>query len=132
MRVVKKFNKSLTNGQRALKQIINTLIEAGAEDIVAYDVKGVSDITDYVVICSSRSEKHSQGIWNRLDRDLSSIIKPRAVEGYKSGSWVLADFYDYVIHILTKPMRDFYRLEDLWFAAKQCYPKIRRRKRQKH
>ncbi|MCS6894437.1 MAG: ribosome silencing factor, partial [Deltaproteobacteria bacterium] len=69
-------------------------------------------------ICSSRSEKHSQGILYRLLKELDGYIEPRAVEGQKEGKWIVIDFDDIIVHIFSKPMREFYKLEDIWYSAK--------------
>lgn len=83
------------------------------------DLKKLSAVTDYFVICSANVEIHAQAIANYL-RD--SLEKKGAwvwhIEGYNPGRWILLDYVDVVVHIFLKETRDFYALEKLWGDAK--------------
>ena len=75
--------------------------------------------SDYFVICSCDSENQIRAIVGELDstcRDLG-IQRPRIEGLHESASWVLADFFDVVVHIMLPSARSFYQLEKLWGDA---------------
>ena len=90
-----------------------------AEDLVVLDLRGLSDITDFFVICHGTSERQvlaiADAIEERLGRSLA--IHPGHVEGRKVGEWVLMDYIEFVVHIFVEEKRAFYRLERLWGDA---------------
>lgn len=102
-----------TGLQRARK-IARLIIEKKGADVVIFDLKGISPITDYFVIADGLSEIHNRSIAEHL----AETIKPDHVEGKESGSWVLIDYIDIVVHIFLHAARNFYGLERLWGDAK--------------
>ncbi len=83
------------------------------------DLRAISPLADYFVICSSTSERQTEAI-NReivdtLQRD--EHLRPRQQEGNAASGWVLLDYGDVVVHIFSPGERQFYQLEDLWSAA---------------
>ena len=89
-----------------------------AEDIVILDVRGLSLVTDYFVICSGDNRHQLRAIANRV-RELAKAndVVTGGVEGYTEGQWVLMDFYDVVLHVFDKQLRSYYDLELLWGDA---------------
>jgi ribosome-associated protein len=82
-------------------------------NIIIFDLRGISPITDYFVICTGLSDIHNRNIAGALiDHE-----KPYHSEGFESGTWVLLDFVDVIVHIFLKEIRDFYGLERLWGDA---------------
>jgi ribosome-associated protein len=90
-----------------------------AVDIVAIDLRGISSVTDYFVICSGTSEPHLKAIAGEIQDRLREDhgIRPMGVDGYPSSQWVVVDFGDVLVHILHQEKRAFYGLEDLWSDA---------------
>ena len=96
-----------------------------AKDIVILEMKELTTVTDYFVICSGTSFVHLEAIADGIIEGLTKDrIKPLGVEGASFSNWILMDYGDVVIHIFRKEARVFYRLENLWGDAK----KIRRKK----
>ena len=86
-----------------------------ADDIVVLDMAPQSSITDRFVICQGRSDRQVKAIADAVEEQLGkSGEKPRAVEGYQTGSWILIDYVDLVVHVFDPETRDFYGLERLW------------------
>jgi len=87
--------------------------------VVVLDLRGLSDVTDYFIVCHGTSDRHvlavTESIEERLRRELG--IRPAHVEGRRHGDWVLLDFIDFVAHVFVAEKRDFYRLERLWGDA---------------
>jgi ribosome-associated protein len=97
-----------------------------AEDIVVLDVRKLSSITDYFVICTGTSEPHLRAIVDEIEEKLDEEhhLNPRGTEGDINTSWVVLDYFDVIVHVMRKEARELYNLEDLWGDA----PKVRTRK----
>lgn len=93
-------------------------LDKKAIDLVVLDVRGLTSITDYLVICTGRSDRQVQAIGQAVDEELRKHgHRPIAVEGMTRGQWVLMDFNDVIVHVFQKPVREFYDLERLWEHA---------------
>ncbi len=91
-----------------------------ARDVLVIDLRGLSSVTDYFVICTGDSDVQVQAIARHLKEKLTeSGLKLLRMEGYVHASWVLLDFGDIVVHVFHHEVRDFYSLERLWGDAPQ-------------
>jgi ribosome-associated protein len=98
--------------------LTHAALEKKACDLVVLDVKELTSIADYFIICSGRSDRQVQSIAQGLQEDaLEEGFKPFAVEGTQRGHWVLMDFSDVIVHIFYEPVREFYDLDGLWGDA---------------
>lgn len=90
-----------------------------AEDIVALDLRGLSDVTDTFVICHGTSNRQVAAIVENIEHRLSNEAgrKPTHIEGLRKADWVLLDYIDFVVHVFVDEKRGFYRLERLWGDA---------------
>ncbi|QGY42073.1 ribosome silencing factor [Pseudodesulfovibrio cashew] len=89
-----------------------------AENIVIMDVTGLSSVTDITVVVSARGVKHAKALAeNILERCSEENIEFLAMEGQKTGEWVLVDLNDVLVHIFLDELRDFYNLEGMWGEA---------------
>ncbi len=90
-----------------------------AEDILVFDVRKLTFITDFLVICSGFNKRQLQSIANDVDLKLHSysINNRIGIEGYAEAQWILIDYGDVVVHLFDKNMRNFYDLELLWGDA---------------
>ena len=90
-----------------------------AEDIVVLDVHEVSSITDYFVIVSGTSEPHVRAIWNEIVDSLKQdhqLASPPP-EGAQHNTWVVIDYFDVIVHVMSRETREKYDLEGLWNDA---------------
>tara|TARA_Y100001960_G_C14590917_1_gene785582 strand:- start:406 stop:753 length:348 start_codon:yes stop_codon:yes gene_type:complete len=102
-----------------VKKITNLIKEKKGYDIRIIDVKNLSSLTDYFIICTSDSDPQTRAICNHVKKELSkSKIKPLQTEGFEYMEWILVDYCDVVIHIFKKEPREFYNIERLWADAK--------------
>ena len=86
-----------------------------ARDVVQLDVRGKSDITDYMLVCSGNSKRHVQSIADHVAKEARHTgEEPLGYEGQNEGEWVLVDLGDVVVHVMQDQSRDFYDLEKLW------------------
>lgn len=92
--------------------------ELKGEDIVILDLRKLTPITDYFVLCSGASERQLKAIGDRILLDLKSQgITRLGVEGEAAGGWLLLDYVDVVVHAFSREARAFYALEMLWGDA---------------
>ncbi len=82
------------------------------------DVRKLTNVTDYFVICTGTSANHVKTIHDAVNDGMLPGSKPWNVEGLDSMKWILIDFVDTVIHIFQPEQRDFYSLERLWAEGK--------------
>jgi nicotinate (nicotinamide) nucleotide adenylyltransferase/ribosome silencing factor RsfS/YbeB/iojap len=90
-----------------------------AEDVVALDLRGLSDVTDTFVICHGTSGRQVTAIAENIETRLRKELrrKPAHIEGLRQGEWVLMDYIDFVVHVFLEEKRSFYCLERLWGDA---------------
>lgn len=102
---------------RALVQsVANAIWDRKGFEVVAYDVSGVLDYTDAMVICSAGSDRHAAAVAENVIDELRTKqgLKPAGEEGVRSGRWALLDFTDVVVHVFHRPVRDYYELDRLY------------------
>ena len=90
-----------------------------AEDIVVLDLRGLSTLADFFVVCTATSVPHlkavSREIRGRTEEEIGE--RPRSAEGQAESLWLVIDYVDVVVHIFHQDKRDYYSLEDLWSDA---------------
>ena len=115
--------ESAYTAQDVLSRVLASLDDDKAEDVVEIDLRGRSDMADYMVICQGRSSRQvasmSEKLVDRLKQDLGIISK---IEGKETGDWVLIDTGDVIVHIFRPEVREFYQLEKMWLPADQQRP----------
>ncbi|HXV22028.1 MAG TPA: ribosome silencing factor [Desulfuromonadales bacterium] len=94
-------------------------LEKKAFDVRILEVRGLSSLTDYLLLASGRSDRQVQAVAEsvRLGLKKDHAILPLAVEGMNEGRWVLIDYGDVMVHIFQQPVREFYDLDGLWSEA---------------
>jgi ribosome-associated protein len=104
---------------RLAKEAAALAVSKKAEDIVILDLRGLSTITDFFVICSANSDVHVKAVADAIEEGLSrKDASTWHVEGYRHRRWILLDYVDVVVHVFHRKTRDFYLLEKLWGDAK--------------
>jgi ribosome-associated protein len=101
--------------EELLALIFTSLEDDKAEEIVQIDLRGRSDMADYMLICSGRSSRQvaaiSEKLADKLKQDIGLLCK---IEGKETGDWVLIDAGDVIVHVFRPEVRDFYQLEKMW------------------
>ncbi len=92
-----------------------------ASNVIVLDVRGISPITDYFVICDGASMPQLRAIRNEVADRMKDEhgIKAYASHGTSDSGWMILDFGDVIVHIFHTEKRDFYAFEDLWNDAER-------------
>ena len=89
-----------------------------AEDIIVLDMREVCSFTDHFVICTGQSSHQLQAISGEIHTGLKNLGEPNGLhEGPSNSPWVVLDYGDVVVHIMSPEARSHYRLENLWGDA---------------
>jgi ribosome-associated protein len=104
------------------RELLVTAVKAAddkrAEDIVVLNMKGISLVADYFIICHGNSDKQVQAIANEMKDKAEEIgCQIKRVEGFDEAKWILVDLGDIVAHIFHRDERSYYNLERLWGDA---------------
>lgn len=101
------------------KAAVDIASDKKASDIILLDIRDVTTIADYFVICSGNNPRQIQAIADAVDEELSKQgARLLNREGSADSGWVLLDFGDIIVHIFGSKEREYYRLERLWNEAK--------------
>src|ERR1700733_5468135 len=90
-----------------------------ALDPIILDLRKISSIADYLVICSAQSEPQLKAIANGVEKSLKDDFGryPHAVDGFPTSQWIVIDYGDVMFHIFHEQKRAVYALEELWSDA---------------
>ena len=108
-------------GEELARACVAAAEEIQAENIRVWDMRGVSSLTDFMVVCSGSSMPHLRAIAREVGGivEKSSKSKPVHTDGKVDSRWVVLDYIDVMIHVMHEEMREFYGLEELWADAKE-------------
>ncbi len=105
----------ITETGQFVRNLARRIDQKKGTEIVVFDLRGLSPITDYFISANGLSEIH-----NRIIAEyLMEYENPDHVEGFVAGNWILLDFFDVIVHLFLKETREFYGLERLWGDAPQ-------------
>ena len=104
--------------QKLAQNAIAIVEDKKAKDIVLLNLKRISPIVDYFIICSGDSSLHMRSIAQALEKELKAKgTKQLNRKHFMNDFWILLDFGSLVVHVFSKRGRDFYQLERLWADA---------------
>lgn len=108
-------------GEELARACVKAAEEIQAENIRAWDMRGVSTLTDFMIVCSGSSMPHLRAII----REVAGIVEKESgskatyTDGKADSRWVVLDYIDVMVHVMHEEMREFYGLEELWADAKE-------------
>jgi len=114
--MVKKINSELENLLKLCEEIA---YDRKAENIIRLDLSEVSAVSDYFILCTATSEPHIRAVSERIQRGVLEKlkVKPVHVDGSPESGWIIVDFGNVMVHIMTASSRELYQLEELWNDA---------------
>ena len=113
---VTKAAPSLKTAAPSLKTVVvDALADMKALEVKVLDVRGLTDIADWMVIASGTSDRHVRSVAQRVvERTKEAGFRPHGVEGQQDSDWVLIDLNEMIVHVMLPRVREFYGLEKLW------------------
>lgn len=113
-----------SSAKPSLKNVVlEALSDMKALEVKLLDVRGLTDIADFMVIASGTSDRHVRSASQRVvEKAKEAGFRPHGVEGQQDGDWVLIDLSEMIVHVMLPRVREFYGLEKLWdmTAAKRA------------
>ncbi|MHC5189245.1 ribosome silencing factor [Enterococcus cecorum] len=101
-----------------LEVAVKAVDDKHAQDIVALDVREISLLADYFVICSGNTDRRINAIVDEVvEQVYKNQMDVKRVEGKEASKWVLIDLGDVIVHVFNQSEREFYQLEKLWSDA---------------
>lgn len=106
-----------------VRRVREILDSKKAEDIRILDVRGLSGVTDHMVLCSGISAPHLRALSEAVAKELRAAtppVAPHRTAGTTDSGWVVMDYHQFVVHIFSPEMRAYYALENLWKDAPEA------------
>ncbi len=102
------------------RAVVDIISDVKGEDVVLLDLRDVTVITDFFIICTGNSDRQLKAIIEKISQGMKEKYDLRGarIEGNPEGGWVLVDYGDIVVHVFTEDQRDYYDLEGLWSKGK--------------
>ena len=100
--------------------VLELLDEKRAEDVVWLDISEVTSLADDFVIATRLNPRHADAVVGALEKERKKRDLPRlGIDGRSSSGWVVLDYGDLIVHLMTADQREYYGLEYLWSDAKR-------------
>lgn len=104
--------------ERKARSAARAALDKRATDLVVLDVRAISSIADYFLLCSGKSTTHVETISESIRDELKGEgIRPLHAEGVAASGWILLDYGDVLMHVFLEDTRAYYALERLWGDA---------------
>jgi ribosome-associated protein len=95
--------------------VVRALDDMKALEVKVLDVRGLTDVTDTMVLASGTSDRHVRSVaQNVVEKAKAAGFRPHGVEGQQDSDWVLIDLSEMIVHVMLPRVREFYGLEKLW------------------
>ncbi|MBV6393770.1 MAG: Ribosomal silencing factor RsfS [Anaerolineales bacterium] len=101
------------------RDIVRALEDKKGEDIVLLDIKDIASFTDYFVVCTGVSDRMLDALASAAVDEMKKKHRKKArKQGLARDGWVVVDFGDIVVHLLSPDQREYYQIEELWADGK--------------
>lgn len=108
----------LIDSQKILEIAVKAADSKRAEDIMVLEVKEISLLADYFMICSANTDRQISAIVDEIiEQEEKAQVEIKRIEGKDGGKWILIDLGDVIVHVFNTTERAFYNLEKLWSDA---------------
>lgn len=108
-----------TSTKELLETISNALLERKANDIMLLDVSDLTTLTEFFVVCHGNSDTQVKAIADHVTEEVREKLSEKAwkQEGQQGRQWIILDYVNVVVHVMTEEKRDFYGIERMWNDA---------------
>lgn len=114
----RKGNEGLVESAHMARVAALSADDKKGKDVRILDIRSISSVADYFVICTGTSVTHVRAIVDNVEEKMAELgLRLHHMEGYQNGRWILLDFSDIVVHVMQEQERSFYNLERLWGDA---------------
>lgn len=104
-----------SKGWALAERIAWHILEKKGIDVIVLDLRGRSDVCDFYVVASGKSNIQTKAIAKNItDGVFGYGQKPKNIEGQDEGRWILLDFFDVVVHVFNAEARGYFMMERLW------------------
>jgi len=111
------------SGEAIVTAVAAAMVDRKAEEIAIFDMRGVSTVSDWFLICSANGPVHGRALAQGIVSDLRDRRQaPVYHEGVEDGRWALIDYVDVVAHVMIPELREYYQIEELWHQGRRCGP----------
>lgn len=110
----------LNRNSKIIKTILKAIGDKKGENIVSLDLRKINEaVADFFIICEATSQPQVRAIADHIEDEVRQKCSdtPYQQEGRQQLQWVLLDYVDVVVHIMTPETRKFYKLEEMWSDA---------------
>ncbi len=105
----------LEDAHSVISNIAQIIYDKSGKNIYAVDIRNTSSLCDFCIIAEGTVDRHVKAIGRTIQKEMAVLgHKPVKVEGEQEGHWVILDYLNVMVHILTPTFREKYRLERLW------------------
>ena len=100
--------------------VVEAALSKKATNIRLIDVSDIANFTNTFIFMSGSSDRHNRTIADAIEEALKTNgERCIAMEGAQNGNWILLDYGDLIIHVISEELRDFYKLEELWKLGRE-------------
>mgnify|MGYP001170590735 FL=1 len=104
--------------KNTVDKIVDLMQDKKVKDITVLNVKKLTSLTDYFILCTSESTPQTKAVMDHVYKNMREEgFRPNNLEDTKSLEWVAMDYFNIVIHIFNEETRNYYQFERLWGDA---------------
>ncbi|MGM0587695.1 MAG: ribosome silencing factor [Bacteroidota bacterium] len=114
------YTEEAQDSQELIDTIAQAMLDKKAENVTVLDVRGLTTLTDYFVVCHANADVQIKAIANSVMEKVKEELGEDEwrKEGLDTRRWVILDYVNVVVHIFNKQQREYYGLERMWNDAK--------------
>ena len=115
--------KATPDSKTLVDLVIEGMKNRKATDITVMDVSDLTTLTDYFVVCNGNSDTQIKAIADSVEDEIlkHTSEKPWKKEGMEGRTWIILDFINIVVHVMSREKREFYSIERIWNDARVTY-----------
>ena len=111
-------NNERKRNKNTVDKIVDLMQDKKVKDITVLNVKKLTSLTDYFILCTSESTPQTKAVMDHIYKNMREEgFRPNNLEDTKSLEWVAMDYFNIVIHIFNEETRNYYQFERLWGDA---------------